>query len=58
MPTHRGTKTAAAGAVAAASFSTMWFDPTGLSALTFLSASTATLIGTTYHAVKGTTNKR
>ena len=54
MPSHRGTKTVTAVAVAAASFSTMWFDPTGVSALTFLSASTATVVGTTYHAIKGT----
>ncbi|KAJ8111537.1 hypothetical protein OPT61_g5890 [Boeremia exigua] len=54
MDIPKGTKTAAAGAVAAASLSTILFDPTPVSALTFLGASTATVVGTTYHAVKET----
>ncbi|KAF4809098.1 hypothetical protein CGCSCA5_v011718 [Colletotrichum siamense] len=53
MGHHRGRKTASAGAVAAASFTTAFIDPTGISLLTFLGASTATVIGSTYHAVKG-----
>lgn len=53
MGHQRGRKTASAGAVAAASFTTAFIDPTGISLLTFLGASAATAIGTTYHAVKG-----
>ncbi|KAK2016973.1 hypothetical protein LZ32DRAFT_600974 [Colletotrichum eremochloae] len=53
MTAHRGTKTASAGAVAAASLGTAFIDPTGISFLTFLGASAATVVGTTYHAAKG-----
>lgn len=55
MPSHRGTKTAAAGAAATASFGAMWFDPTGATALTFCATSIATAFGASYHLVKGTT---
>ncbi|KAL0942054.1 uncharacterized protein CTRU02_204817 [Colletotrichum truncatum] len=53
MPVPKGTKTAAAGAVAAGSLTTAFIDPSGISLLTFLGSSAVAAVGTTYHAVRG-----
>lgn len=49
----RGEKTKAAGAAAITSFSTAFFDPTGVSAVTFFATGTSFAIGSTYHITRG-----